>query len=74
MASERNPRPGSTYEPRSSGRESAPSDPKQCQSRLTSAATIQGFNAQKMFRGILSPFGGMKVVRAKRDRMRGFSQ
>jgi hypothetical protein len=30
-------------EPRSSGRESAPSCPKQCQSRLTSAAAVQGF-------------------------------
>jgi hypothetical protein len=30
------------HEPRSSGRQSAPYYPKQCWSRLTSAATIQG--------------------------------
>jgi len=34
------------HEPCSSGRESAPSNPKQCQSRLTSAATVQGCNAR----------------------------
>jgi tRNA(Ile)-lysidine synthase len=39
---ERAPRPVPLHEPRSSGRESAPSYPKQCQSRPTSAATVRG--------------------------------
>ena len=43
---ERAPRPVPLHEPRSSGRESAPSYPKQCQSRLTSAATVQRFKAR----------------------------
>jgi tRNA(Ile)-lysidine synthase len=38
----RTPRPVPFHEPRSSGRESAPSYPNQCQSRLTSAATVRG--------------------------------
>jgi tRNA(Ile)-lysidine synthase len=39
---ERVPRPVTFHKPCSSGRESAPSYPNQCQSRLTSAATIRG--------------------------------
>jgi tRNA(Ile)-lysidine synthase len=39
---ERAPRPVTFHKPCSSGRESAPSYPNQCQSRLTSAATIRG--------------------------------
>src|ERR1019366_4062677 len=39
------------HEPRSSGRESAPSYPKQGQSRLTSAATVPGFKARKNVSG-----------------------
>jgi tRNA(Ile)-lysidine synthase len=38
----RTPRPVPFHEPRSSGRQSAPSYPNQCQSRLTSAATVRG--------------------------------
>jgi hypothetical protein len=40
-----------THEPRSSGRESAPSCSKQCQSRLTSVATVQGLKARKNVSG-----------------------
>jgi hypothetical protein len=52
--------------PRSSGRESAPSSFGQSQSRLTSAATVQGFNARNSFSGNSLP-GGEDQGEGERD-------
>src|SRR6266487_1811694 len=54
----------SLHEPRSSGRESAPSEIRESQSRLTSAATVQGLNPRDFSSGNSHPESETTAINA----------